>query len=78
MNGGQSLPEGDEKAASSPLQELARRIVNELQVDESKQLDELLETFEGVSSSEMIAALFELEMNGLVRQLPGKRFVKVW
>lgn len=78
MNGGQSHPEGDEKAALNPLQELARRILNELQVDESKQLDELLETFEGVSSSEMIAALFELEMNGLVRQLPGKRFVKVW
>jgi DNA processing protein len=38
----------------------------------------LLETFEGVSSSELISALFELEMNGLVRQLPGKRFVKVW
>jgi DNA processing protein len=78
MNGGQNVPEGEENAAVSPLQDLARRIVNELQVDESKQLDDLLETFEGVSSSEMIAALFELEMNGLVRQLPGKRFVKVW
>jgi DNA processing protein len=60
------------------LQELARRLLNYLQIDESKQLDELLETFEGVSSSELIAALFDLEMNGLVRQLPGKRFVKVW
>ena len=38
----------------------------------------LLESFEGVSSSELISALFELEMNGLVRQLPGKKFVKVW
>jgi hypothetical protein len=26
----------------------------------------------------MIAALFELEMLGLVKQLPGKNFVKVW
>ena len=28
--------------------------------------------------SELIAALFELEMLGLVKQLPGKNFVKVW
>jgi hypothetical protein len=28
-----------------------------------KQLDALLESFEGVSSSELISALFELEMN---------------
>ena len=33
----------------------------------------LIESFEGVSSSELIAALFDLEMNGLVRQLPGKQ-----
>jgi hypothetical protein len=26
----------------------------------------------------LISALFELEMSGLVRQLPGKSFVKVW
>jgi DNA processing protein len=26
----------------------------------------------------LIAALFELEMTGLVKQLPGKNFVKVW
>ena len=38
-----------------------------------KQLDDLIESFEGVSSSELIAALFDLEMNGLVRQLPGKQ-----
>jgi DNA processing protein len=49
-----------------------------LQVDEPKQLDALLESFEGVSSSELISALFELEMGGLIRQLPGKKFVKVW
>jgi DNA processing protein len=41
-------------------------------------LDPLLESLEYHSSSEVIAALFELEMLGLVRQLPGKNFVKVW
>lgn len=76
--GAENLPIGEEQANLAPLQVLARKIINKLQVDESKQLDELLESFEGVSSSELIAALFDLEMNGLVRQLPGKRFVKVW
>jgi DNA processing protein len=61
-----------------PQKALGRKLLNSLQVDEPKQLDALLESFEGVSSSELISALFELEMNGLVRQLPGKKFVKVW
>jgi len=26
----------------------------------------------------MIATLFELEISGLVRQLPGKSFLRVW
>jgi DNA processing protein len=78
LEGGVDAPEGEDKAALAPLQVLARQMLAQLQVDESKQLDELLESFEGVSSSELIAALFELEMNGMVRQLPGKRFVKVW
>jgi DNA processing protein len=38
----------------------------------------LLTTLEDISPSELIAALFELEMTGLVKQLPGKNFVKVW
>jgi DNA processing protein len=38
----------------------------------------LLERVEDVSSSEVIAALFELEMLGTVRQLPGRNFVRVW
>jgi DNA processing protein len=61
-----------------PLQLLARKILGHLQVDVPQQLDNLLESFEGASSSELIAALFDLEMNGLIRQLPGKNFVKVW
>lgn len=56
----------------------ARRVLARLRVDEATHLDELLERCEEMSSSEIIAALFELEMAGLVRQLPGKNFVKVW
>jgi DNA processing protein len=31
---------------------------------------------EELSSSEIFAALFELELDGKVKQLPGKNFVK--
>jgi DNA processing protein len=61
-----------------PVKVLARKLLNHLQVDVPQQLDALVETFEGFSSSELIGALFDLEMSGLVRQLPGKNFVKVW
>ncbi|MDQ2777087.1 MAG: DNA-processing protein DprA [Acidobacteriota bacterium] len=61
-----------------PVKALSRKLLNSLQVDVPQQLDGLLETFEGASSSELIGALFDLEMSGLIRQLPGKKFVKVW
>ena len=57
---------------------MARRTLSVLQVDSSIHLDDLLEKIEESSPSELIAALFELEMLGLVKQLPGKNFVKVW
>jgi DNA processing protein len=71
-------PDGTAEALEEPQKALGRKLLNVLQVDDPKQLDGLLETFEGVSSSELISALFDLEMSGLVRQLPGKKFVKVW
>jgi DNA processing protein len=54
-----------------------RRIYALLKPDESTHIDELVEQLEpAVSSSEIFAALFELEMSGKIRQLPGKNFVK--
>jgi DNA processing protein len=47
-----------------------------LSVDESRHIDELVE-LSGLSSSEVLAALFDLEMKGVIRQLPGKQFLKV-
>lgn len=78
MSAGETAPDSHDRDAVSPLPQLSQRILQSLKVDESKQLDDLIESFEGVSSSEMIAALFDLEMNGFIRQLPGRQFVKVW
>jgi DNA processing protein len=75
---GISSPDPASERAEEPLKALARKLLNCLQVDVPQQLDKLLESFEGVSSSELIGALFDLEMSGLIRQLPGKNFVKVW
>jgi DNA processing protein len=60
------------------LSAASRRALESLQVDTSTHLDDLLEKIGDISPSELIAALFELEMLGLVKQLPGKNFVKVW
>ena len=57
---------------------VARRTLDALKVDVSIHLDDLLEIVQDTSASELIAALFELEMLGLIKQLPGKTFVKVW
>jgi DNA processing protein len=70
-DGQTSLPLG-------PASALGRRILEELKVDAAVHMDELLERLEDCSSSEIIAALFELEMLGFVKQLPGRNFVKVW
>ncbi len=62
----------------SELGQAARKALEALQVDTPIHLDNLLEKLADISASELIAALFELEMMGLARQLPGKNFVKVW
>jgi len=46
-----------------------------LSADNARHVDELVE-LSGLSSSEVLAALFELEMRGAIRQMPGKHFVK--
>jgi DNA processing protein len=54
-----------------------RKIFALLKADEATHIDEIVERLEPeLSSSELFAALFELELNGKVRQLPGKNFVK--
>ena len=76
---------GDESQAAQTAslfgeKELApheKKILALLKADESTHIDELVERLEPeLSSSEIFAALFELELEGRVKQLPGKNFVK--
>jgi DNA processing protein len=66
------------EVADTPQAKLARQVMTALRVDTPIHLDSLMESFSQVSSSELISALFELELGGHVKQLPGKNFVKVW
>jgi DNA processing protein len=48
-----------------------------LRMDEALHLEELLEKLDGqVTSAEVFTALFELELNNHIRQLPGKNYVR--
>ena len=49
-----------------------------MRADESLQIDEILEKLETqLTSAEVFTALFELELAGRIRQLPGKNYVRV-
>ena len=69
---------GNEAPAHGEIGTAGRSLLSHLKADLPMHIDELIETFDTLTSSEIVAALFELEMLGLVRQLPGKNFVKVW
>ena len=79
VDGQPNLPEPKEtqEETDTPLNKLSVEIVSKLRADEPMRLDSLLETLEHCSSSEVIAALFDLELLGKVRQLPGRNFVRV-
>jgi len=52
-------------------------VLDALRTDDSLQIDELLEKLETqLTSSEVFTALFELELSGRVRCLPGKNYVR--
>lgn len=63
-----------EEPSLSPYE---KKIYAVLKADEALHLDEIIEKLEAeISSSEIFAALFELELAGKVKQLPGKNFVR--
>jgi DNA processing protein len=64
--------------STEPMKAVQRAVLAALAPDSPVSLDRLIDTLPGCSTSEVIAVLFDLEMTGLVRQLPGKNFLKVW
>jgi DNA processing protein len=63
----------------SPLPPSEARVLSVLRHDEALQMDEILEKLnQEMSSSEVFTALFELELAGRIRQLPGKNFVRTF
>lgn len=63
---------------TDPRARLDQDILRNLAFDKPTHLDHLIEVLDTHSSSELIAGLFNLELGGTVRQLPGKQYIKVW
>jgi DNA processing protein len=73
-----SKPETQASLLADPVLRPEEAMVLEvLRADESLQIDEILDLLETqLTSSEVFTALFELEMAGRIRQLPGKNYVR--
>jgi len=67
----------NERPTTPPMSEHERLVMQELRQDETLQLDELIERLEfKMVSGEIFTALFELELSGRVKQMPGKQYVR--
>jgi DNA processing protein len=67
----------NEPSTVAPMSEHERLVIQELRRDETLQLDELIERLElKMVSGEIFTALFELELSGRVKQMPGKNYVR--
>jgi DNA processing protein len=67
----------NEQSTAAPMSEHERLVIQELRQDEALQLDELIERLEPkMVSGEIFTALFELELGGRVKQMPGKNYVR--
>ena len=71
-------PEAEQRnlLAAAGLNGSQRRLYELLSVEEPVHIDDIMER-SGLNSSEVLATLFDLEMKGIIRQLPGKQFSKV-
>jgi len=68
--------EQTELPLTAELAGTTRTVFGILKVDEALHVDQVVEAA-GLSPSDVLSALFELEMKGLIRQLPGKFFLRV-
>ncbi len=76
LNEGES--ESEETASTGPMNEVSRSVLSALTYDQPIQLDHLVTSLGPFSASEVLATLFALECNGMIRQLPGKSYIRVW
>jgi DNA processing protein len=78
LAGDESKPLGTASLfTDTPLPEHERLVFDRLRHDEAVQLDELIEGLEGtLGSAEIFTALFELELAGRVKAMPGKNYVR--
>jgi DNA processing protein len=80
----EALAPGESKSAAQAslmadpvLRPQEAMVLEVLRTDESLQIDQVLDLLETqLTSSEVFTALFELEMAGRIRQLPGKNYVR--
>jgi len=77
LAGGSASLFSDGAAAGQPMGDHERLVFGELRQDEAVQLDELIERLEPkLMSGEIFTALFELELAGRVKQMPGKNYLR--
>jgi len=62
--------------AAASLNSNEKKIFELLSADEPSHIDDIVER-SGLHSSEVLATLFDLEMKGLIGQLPGRQFSNV-
>ena len=75
---GATQKQGETSLFAESLSARERAIYDLLKVDEPVHIDNILDVLPQFSSSEVLADLLELEFKNLVRQLPGKNFVKTF
>jgi DNA processing protein len=71
-------PEAEQRnlLASAALNGSEKKLYELLTADDPVHIDDIVER-SGLNSSDVLATLFNLEMQGIVRQMPGKQFCKV-
>ena len=80
-NGTSDLPDHSNRdwtrERETPLRGREAIVFNVLRQDAALQMDEILDLVESqLSSAEVFTALFELELAGRIRSLPGKNYVR--
>jgi DNA processing protein len=71
-------PEAEQRnlIAAASLDGSQKKLYELLNTEEPMPIDDIVER-SGLNSSDVLATLFDLEMKGIIRQLPGKQFSKV-